>query len=133
MEGIRLNHEVGSAQMCRKKSTEEGRMQGSHDGNMKGGRAKLRPSISRHFSPHHAVTTYPTSPDLDPIVTHRLSLTACRSLPEPALLSRVSVIEEPVGCAVGQTITDGRRRKGSDRPRPSRRAGHRCAERSIES
>ena len=85
MEGIRLNHAVGSPRTRREKSTGEG----SHEGNVKGDRAKLRSPIS-----------FPISSHIAPIVTHRLSLTACRSLPDAALLSRVSVIEEPVGLAV---------------------------------
>jgi len=96
MEGIRLIHEVGSPHSRREKSTEEGSREGS-----RGGRAKLRPT------PIPIVTTSLTSPNLDPIVTHRLSLTACRSLPDAALLSRVSVIEEPVRLAVLRAIENG--------------------------
>ena len=121
MEGIRLNHEVGSAQMCRKKSTEEGRMQGS----MKGGRAKPRPPLM-------SMTTSSISPNIAGHRPHRLPLTTCLSLPDTALLFHASFIEEPVGCAVRHTITDGRRWKVSGRPRPSLRTGHRVAERSIE-
>jgi len=92
MEGIRLNHAVGSPRTRREKSTGEG----SHEGNVKGDRAKLRSPIS-----------FPISSHIAPIVTHRLSLTACRSLPDAALLSRVSVIEEPVRLAVLRAIENG--------------------------
>ncbi len=133
MEGIRLIHDVGSAQMCRKKSTEEGRMQGSHEGNMKGGRAKLSPSISRHFSPHHAVTTYPTSPDLATIVWPHHALTTCLSLPGAALASLASPLKEPVGLAVLRAIENGQCGKARTGLAFLFEPGHRCTERSTQS
>lgn len=117
MERIRLIHDVGSPLTRRKRSAEEG----SCEGSMKGDRAKLRSPIASVFADH-------ISPDIATIVTHRHPLSTRLSLSGIALLLCVSLLEEPVGCAVTRTILHGRRRKGSGRPRPSRGAGHRVAE-----
>jgi len=121
MKGIRHIYQVGSPHSRREKSTGEGNIEGSCRTNGQDDRAQLRSSLM-------SMTASSISPDIAPVVSQHRAVTPHRSLSGIALLLPVSIIEEPVGCAVGQTITDGRRRKGSDGPRPSLRTGHRVIE-----
>ncbi len=138
MEGIRHICQVGSPRSRREKSAGEG----SHEGSVKGGRAKLRPSISRRISPdiatimppHHTMTTYHDNiPEIAPIVWPYRTLITCLSMPDIALESTVSLYEEPVGLAVIRAHRHGqhgRSRTGLDllfEPGP------RCTERSTQS
>jgi hypothetical protein len=114
MEGTRT---VGT-RMCREKSTEEG----SHEGNVKGGRAKLRPSPKSSFPTRHI------SPDLAPIVVQHRSLTTYRSLPDTALPDCPASNEEPVRCAVSRTISTDALGKARAGLAFLSKPGHRVAE-----
>jgi len=92
MEIQHLIHAVGSPRTRREKSTGEG----SHEGNVKGDRAKLRSPIS-----------FPISSHIAPIVSHHLPLTTRLSLPGAALESLASHSEEPVGLAVIRSLLSG--------------------------